>query len=265
VVWNLLSNAVKFTGDGGRVSVLLRRRPQSVEIKVSDTGKGISAEFLPVVFERFRQADASTTREQGGLGLGLAIVQQLVELHGGHIRAESPGEGQGATFTLQLPLQDVWLGPRASSRGGAAALRPFAPSPVLKGARVLVVEDDAQTRTVVRWLLEQCEAEVTAVDSAAEALDAYRAAAARGRPYDALVSDIGMVDQDGFELIRNVRALEREVAASAPVPAVALTAYAGEEDRLRAFAAGYQTFLAKPVGPAELVEVVAESIGRHAG
>jgi CheY-like chemotaxis protein len=239
----------------------LRRLAGSVEIRVSDTGKGIHPEFLPHVFERFRQADASTTRAHGGLGLGLAITQQLVELHGGHIRAESPGEGKGATFTLELPLQDVWLGPRAPSRGGPAAARPFAPSPVLKGARVLVVDDDAQTRTVVRWLLEQCEAEVTAVNSAAEALDAYRASVG-GRPYDALVSDIGMSDQDGYELIRNVRAMEQETAASAPIPAVALTAYAGEEDRLRAFAAGFQTYLAKPVGPAELVDVVAEAIGR---
>ena len=267
VVWNLLNNAAKFTPEGGRVVVRLERVDRALRVQVTDTGKGIAPEFLPHVFERFRQADASTTRQHGGLGLGLAISQQLVELHGGTIRADSPGEGLGATFTVELPLADVRHDAGSPAAGAAppagptVALRaPFAPSPLLRGVRVLVVENEPGTRTVIRWLLEQCQAEVTAAESAAHALDAFRASL-DGRPYDVLVSDIGMPGQDGYELIRQIRALETQRAAARPVPAVALTAYARDDDRRHAEAAGFQAHLPKPVEPAALVETVANLAG----
>jgi CheY-like chemotaxis protein len=263
IVWNLLSNAIKFTDPGGAASVRLRRVNDRVQLQVSDTGVGISPEFLPHVFERFRQADTSTTRTEGGLGLGLAITQKLVELQGGTIRAESEGEGKGATFTVEFPLADVGSGlPTAGQGAGSAgAGQPFKPLPVLRGARVLVVEDNENARTVVQWTLEQCGAEVAAVASAEDALTAFRASV-NGRGYDALVSDIGMSGQDGYALIRDVRALEQEAGTHHHVPAVALTAYAGEEDRSNALGAGFDAHLPKPVGAAALVRAVAESMGR---
>jgi CheY-like chemotaxis protein len=183
-----------------------------------------------------------------------------VELHGGTVRAESPGEGGGSTFTVEIPLADARFPSDAGGRARAASDEPaFAPSPVLRGARVLLVEDEPQTRMVVQWLLEQCEAEVTAVENAGDALEAFRAAA-RGRRFDAMLSDVGMPGQDGYELMRRVRALEREAGEPNPLPAVALTAYAGEEERKKALEAGFFVHLPKPIGPAALVRTVAKAI-----
>ena len=256
VVWNLLSNAVKFTPKGGRVQVKLERVNSHVEIAVSDTGQGISADFAPFVFDRH----GSTTRRHGGLGLGLAIVRQLVELHGGTVTVASPGEGKGATFTVSLPLSIVHSTsvPVGTTQervhpkvGGRVA---FDCPPVLENLRVLVVDDEADARELLTAVLTLCKAEVLTVATAAEALTALE----RHRP-DVLVSDIGMPEVDGFELIRKVRALPREKGGR--VPAVALTAYARVEDRMRALSAGYQMHVPKPVEPAELVTVISSLAG----
>lgn len=258
VVWNLVSNAIKFTPKGGRVQVMLARVNSHVEVTVSDSGKGISAEFLPHVFDRFRQADGSTTRRQGGLGLGLSIVRQLVELHGGSVSVESAGEGQGATFTVQLPLMVT----RRSDAGDPARRHPTAGGdtsfdcpPSLTGLRVLVVDDEPDTRELLRKVLEGCGSEVTTAGSAAEALAAF----AESKP-DVLISDIGMPEEDGYELIGKVRA--REKGTTDRIPAIALTAYARVEDRVRALNAGFQVHVPKPIEPAELVAVVASLTGR---
>jgi signal transduction histidine kinase/ActR/RegA family two-component response regulator len=261
VVWNLVSNAIKFTPKGGRVQIVLARVNSHVEITVSDTGKGISAEFLPHVFDRFRQADGSTTRRQGGLGLGLSIVRQLVELHGGTVSVESNGEGQGATFTVQLPsivtrrsdeAGDGWRRRHPTAGGDAAS---FDCPPSLAGLRVLVVDDEADTRGMLRKVLEGCGSEVTTAGSAAEAL----AAIAHTKP-DIIISDIGMPEEDGYQLISKMRALETGLADR--IPAIALTAYARVEDRVRALTAGFQVHVPKPIEPAELVAVVASLTGR---
>ena len=259
VVWNLVSNAIKFTPKGGRVQVLLARVNSHVEITVSDSGKGISAEFLPHVFDRFRQADGSTTRVQGGLGLGLSIVRQLVELHGGTVSVESPGEGQGATFIVQLPLMVTRRSdPNASERrrhphdGSGTS---FECPPSLAGLRVLVVDDEPDTRGLLRKVLEGCDSEVTTAGSAAEALEAI----AQWKP-DVLISDIGMPGEDGYQLIAKMRALEAGTADR--IPAIALTAYAHVEDRVRALNAGFQVHIPKPIEPAELIAVVASLTGR---
>lgn len=261
LVWNLLSNAIKFTPEGGRVQVRLERVGSHIQIRVSDTGKGINPDFLPYVFERFRQADATTTRTYGGLGLGLALVRQLVELHGGTVQAESKGEGQGATFTVKLPSMagiDSKSSPAsatdrmvAQSEGGV----PTSCLPILDALRVLVVDDEADTRELLTTVLEQCGAEVTAVASVVEALNAIE----QLKP-DVLVSDIGMPGEDGYALIRKVRALE--VERGGWIPAAALTAYARVEDRQQALEAGFQIHVVKPVEPAELVAVVANLAGR---
>jgi PAS domain S-box-containing protein len=263
VVWNLLSNAVKFTDAGGRVWVRVRRGNAGVRIEVQDTGRGITPDFLPFVFERFRQADASTTRAYGGLGLGLAICRQLIELHGGTIRAESAGPGHGSMFTVELPVVEVRPGVAFPSRLGPKAAAPpaFVATSVLKGVRVLLVEDDAGTRTVMKWVLERCAADVTAVESAAQAVAAFRASLSRGR-YDLIASDIGLPIQDGYELIREIRSLDTRPDNGKPVPAVALTAYARAEDRAKALSAGFEAHLAKPVDPHVLVETVAQLTGR---
>jgi signal transduction histidine kinase/ActR/RegA family two-component response regulator len=259
VVWNLVSNAIKFTPKGGRVQVMLARINSHVEITVSDSGKGISPEFLPHVFDRFRQADGSTTRRQGGLGLGLSIVRQLVELHGGMVSVESEGEGQGATFIVQLPL----MATRRSDAGAATQRRhptaggdtSFDCPPSLAGLRVLVVDDEPDTRGLLRKVLEGCGSEVTTAGSTAEAMEAI----ARAKP-DVLISDIGMPEEDGYQLIGKMRALEASLADR--IPAIALTAYARVEDRVRALNAGFQVHVPKPIEPAELVAVVASLTGR---
>ncbi|WP_193200351.1 ATP-binding protein [Nostoc sp. MG11] len=262
VVLNLLSNAIKFTPDGGRVEVRLstiaKSNPYSVLIEVSDTGKGISPDFLPYVFERFRQADSTSTRSNKGLGLGLAIARHLVELHGGTIDVESQGIGQGATFTLKLPIRAVpsRLNTQTNDADqiqsptvGENAKRLDNP-PKLDGLRVLVVDDEADTRKWISTVLEECGAEVIAVGSGGEALETLE----QFRP-DVLVSDIGMPDEDGYTLIRKIREIEPEMGEH--IPAVALTGYARIEDYRKALAAGFQLHVAKPVRPAELIAVVA--------
>jgi PAS domain S-box-containing protein len=253
VVWNLLTNAVKFTPRGGRVRLSLERVNSRVEIAVSDTGAGIPQEFLPHVFERFRQADQKTNRQHGGLGLGLAIVRHLVELHGGNVRAESAGEGSGATFTVSLPVAPVHRRVDAEERvhpSARYALHAHECPERLDGMRVLVVDDEPDARELLAEGLGQCGAEVFTASSAREALEALA-----GSEFDALVSDIGMPGEDGYELIRQVRALPRE--AGGRTPAVALTAYARTEDRLRALRAGFEMHVSKPVELTELVVVVA--------
>ncbi len=249
VFWNVFSNAVKFTPHGGRVRIQTRRVDSHVEISVSDTGQGISKDFLPYIFDRFRQADSSTTREHGGLGLGLAIVRHLVEMHGGTVRAESSGEGGGATFTLELPL----VCKRASQDDGATQMETVArekiPTP-LDGLRVLVVDDEPDTLQIMRAVLERSGAQVTTADSVREAL-----AAIENSWPDVLVSDIGMPVEDGYDLIRKVRLIETERGAH--VSAVALTAYTREEDRTRSLAEGYEEYLPKPIDPSELIKLLA--------
>lgn len=252
VVWNLLTNAVKFTPSGGKVEVRLGRGPESVLVSVSDTGAGIPHEFLPHVFERFRQADSSTTRAHGGLGLGLAIVRHIVEAHGGSVAADSAGPGLGSSFTVSLPLwQNRPVAKVVEAPRPAPRMATPSPSPAsLRGLRIVVVDDDPDTLDLVRQLLEDAGAAVRAVGSAAEALEALRRA-----PPDALLSDIGMPGEDGYELIRKVRALPPEEGGQ--VPAAALTAFAHFEHRQQALSSGYQLYLAKPIDPAELTAAVA--------
>jgi len=262
IVWNLLSNAIKFTPKRGRVQVYLQRINSHIEIVVADTGQGISAEFLPHVFERFRQADGSTTRSFGGLGLGLAIVRQLVEVHGGTVHADSPGEGQGTTFTVKLPLMAV--GPTAiepervhPAVGGTV---PFVCSPQLDGLRILIVDDDADIRDLLTYTLEICGADVTVATSADEAISLLTTSSP---PMHILISDIGMPDEDGYALLRRIRALAPERGGQ--IPAIALTAYARTQDRTAALLAGFQSHVAKPVEPAELIAVLANLAGRIRG
>jgi len=254
VIWNLAANAIKFTPEGGSVEVALEQIDSHVEIKVSDDGTGISAEFLPFVFERFRQNDASTTRAHGGLGLGLAIVRHLVEMHGGTVTAESEGVDKGSIFTVRLPLADK----HAPVAAAADELPPELPAlpetsaaTDLNGLRVLVVDDDADTLEILDIVLKQYGATVQTAASSAAALEVFR----RWKP-DVLISDIGMPVEDGFTFIAKIRALSPDEGGG--VPAAALTAYAAEKDRLEALAAGYQIHIAKPIDPATLAATVAE-------
>jgi len=260
VVWNLLSNAMKFTPKGGRVQIRLERINSHVEIIVSDTGAGISSEFLPHVFDRFRQADGSSTRTHGGLGLGLAIVRHLVELHGGTVWAESQGVGYGATFTVQLPLIAVRAVEHSPTpervHPTAESDVPLDDTPRLDGLRVLIVDDEKDTLEMLAVVLSQCGAEVESATSAAEALEMLQEC----KP-DVLVSDIGMPGEDGYTLMRKVRALEPEQGKH--IAAVALTAHARTEDRMRALSAGFQMHVPKPVEPSELVVVIASLTRRN--
>ncbi|MET0285337.1 MAG: ATP-binding protein [Polyangiales bacterium] len=253
VAWNLLSNAVKFTPPQGTVEVRVETRGELVELSVRDSGQGISPEFLPHVFERFRQQEGGSLRAHGGLGLGLSIVQQLVELHGGTIQADSLGAGQGARFTVRLPAShgSMPTAEPAALREDADSLRP----PALQGIEVLVVDDQADARDVLRELLEQCGAKVRTAASADEALRAFAA-----RPPHLLISDIGMPQRGGHALIRRVRQLELHQGGE--VPAIALTAYARREDREQALRAGFTTHVAKPVAPAELLTLIASLVNR---
>ena len=260
VVWNLLSNAVKFTPEGGRVEVRVERSDSRIEIAVSDTGAGIGPEFLPHVFERFRQADMGTTRQHGGLGLGLAIVRHLVELHGGTVGAESAGKGKGATFTVTLPVAPAHETERVDRRASTAARDPLLTHECperLDGLRLLVVDDEPDARDLLAVGLGRCGAEVVTASSADEALDALAASS-----FDALISDIGMPGADGFELIRRVRALPPE--SGGRIPAVALTAYARSEDRLRSLRAGFEMHVSKPVELIELIVTLANLVRRGA-
>ncbi|MEH2222974.1 ATP-binding protein [Nostoc sp.] len=253
VIWNLLSNAVKFTPEGGKIDIQLECVDAQAQITVSDTGKGISPEFLPYVFEYFRQADGTTTRKFGGLGLGLAIVRHLIELHGGTIQAESLGEGQGAIFRVRLPLIKKDLTPKQNI--DVAALNPSPSIEILAGIQILVVDDDDDTRDFHTFVLEQAGAMVTAVTSAKEALQIL----AKSQP-DMLLSDIGMPEMDGYMLMRQVKALQANQAKQ--IPAIALTAYAGEINQQQALEAGFQKHLSKPVEPDKLVKAIATLIGR---
>ncbi len=256
VAWNLLSNAVKFTPEGGRVQVVLKRLHAHVEVAVSDTGQGIRPQFLPRIFQRFEQADSSMTRAHGGLGLGLAIVRHIVELHGGSVHAESAGEGRGAVFTVKLPL----LMRRTAGEVEGRHPKVGAPTnghdtPALNGLRVLVVDDEPDSNDVVSALLSSCGAEVRIAGSVAQALEVLT----QWRT-DVLVTDIGMPGEDGYGLLMKVRGQPGE---SARLPAVALTAYASRDDRIRLLSAGFQAHVPKPVDPDELVTVVA-NLGRTA-
>ncbi|MBH8574271.1 DUF4118 domain-containing protein [Nostocaceae cyanobacterium CENA369] len=249
VVWNLLTNAVKFTPNKGRVTVQLQQINSNIQLQVSDTGRGITPEFLPYIFERFRQGDNSITRSHKGLGLGLALVRHLVELHGGTVYAESPGIGQGATFIVDLPLKVTpvdtnQLSPLIEGEDSDRYL------PTLNGLRVLVVDDEPDALQLLTTILGQYGAQVMAVASALEALIALQ----QFHP-DILVSDIGMPQEDGYTLIRKLRALSQEEGGR--IPAIALTAYAKAEDRTQALLAGYQLHVPKPVDPTELVTIVA--------
>ena len=264
VVWNLLSNAVKFTPKNGRIEVALQRVNSEVQVSVGDSGEGISSEFLPYVFDRFSQGDGKSTRSHTGLGLGLAIVRQLVELHGGTVKAHSDGPGRGATFEMRLPVLSINLVPGSKSALSASTLTgarvtdglSIECQPRLDGVRVLVVDDDLDTRQMLKAVLSECHADVITAGSAAEAIKEIE----QQKP-DVLVSDLGMPEQDGYDLIEQVRKTESADNA-ARVPALALTAYAKAEDRVRALAGGYQVHLAKPVEPAEFVLVVANLAGR---
>jgi PAS domain S-box-containing protein len=257
VFWNLLSNAIKFTEPGGRVEARLVRDETEVRIVVSDTGSGIAPDFLPHVFDLFRQADSSSARRQGGLGLGLALARRLVEMHGGKIRADSPGEGMGATFTISLPARS---GNRTTAEMKAVEVKKtlgLSGKPNLDGLRVLVVDDEADARDLLVIRLQQYGAEVIAaasVDAAMEALSQPES-----RP-DAIVSDIAMPGEDGYSLIRRVRALDIEEVNR--IPAIALTAYSRTKDRTRALSAGFQMHVPKPVNATELAHAIVSVIGR---
>jgi CheY-like chemotaxis protein len=253
VVWNLLSNAIKFTPRGGRVEVRLGTFDSHVQIEVADTGEGIRSDFLPYVFDRFRQADGTTTRAHSGLGLGLAIVRHLVELHGGQVRAHSDGEGRGALFTVRLPVAAVRRdlagddAPSLRVRGAEGGL-------LLSGVDVLVVDDETDARELVAAVLSESGARVVTVGSVLEAIRAVE----HHRPH-VVVSDIGMPSEDGYTLMTRLRDLEPRLGH---IPAAALTAYATVQDRTRALFAGYASHLPKPVDPAELTAVVANLAGR---
>jgi PAS domain S-box-containing protein len=261
VIWNLLANAIKFTPRGGHVQVRMERVDSHLEIIVADNGQGIPEEFLPHVFERFRQVDQSTTRQHGGLGLGLALVRHLVELHGGSVAAASPGPGQGSTFTVVLPVVPVYQVDADGSRVRPSP-RNLLPSsdyvPHLDGLKILVVDDEADTRDLLRTTLSECGAQVDAAGSVSEAF----ALLATSVP-DVIISDIGMPDEDGYDLIRRLRSMP--LKSGGRVPAIALTAYARVEDRLKALRAGFQMHVPKPVELAELMTVVASVVGRNVG
>lgn len=253
IIWNLLTNAIKFTPKGGSVEVRLERIESHVELAISDTGQGIEPEFLPHVFDRFLQSDSSSTRRHGGLGLGLSIVRQLVELHGGSVKALSPGAGAGTTFKVILPLMSVhYVQSHVEEMRPTSIVTkpPIDSQPSLAGVRVLVIDDEPDACELIAAVLAGRGAEVVAVESAVEAL-----AELQRQRFNVLVSDIGMPEIDGYALIEKIRQLPADHGGR--VPAAALTAYAGVQDGMRALTAGYQMHISKPVEPAELVTVVA--------
>jgi signal transduction histidine kinase/ActR/RegA family two-component response regulator len=259
VVWNLLSNAVKFTPEGGQVEIQLERADPYLQIIVRDTGKGISRDFLPYIFDRFQQADLASRRRHSGLGLGLALVRHLVELHGGTVEAESAGEGQGSTFRVRLPLPALRQGvdgKKQSARDKSAAISSYS----LDGVRALVVDDDPDARDLVATLLRQYGAQVTTAASAPEALGCLKNSDPVAFP-EILISDIGMPEEDGYSLIESIRRLPPEEGGS--IPAIALTAYGRASDRIKALSAGFQTHMPKPVEPTELVMVIYSLTGRY--
>ncbi|MET0595140.1 MAG: ATP-binding protein, partial [Polyangiaceae bacterium] len=250
VVWNLLSNAVKFTDEGGKIRISVRHDGANMTLSVSDTGRGIDAAFLPYVFDRFKQADGSTTRRMGGLGLGLAIVRHIVELHGGRAAVASEGLGLGSTFSMTLPIaavipENVDRSVRTTSRDLAATQ-----AGALQGLRILLIDDDDDARDLISLVLSDAGAVVEAAGSAAEGFESFRA-----RAPDVLVSDIGMPEEDGYSFIRRVRALPANTGGN--VPAIALSAFASDRDRQHAITAGFTAHIAKPVDPEALVSIVA--------
>lgn len=251
VVWNLLSNAIKFTPSGGKVEVYLEQIDAQIQLRICDTGKGINPDFLPHVFEYFRQADSSTSRSSGGLGLGLAIVRQLVELHGGKVLAQSPGEGQGAAFTVSLPVvqKDLKFNDEARNISDDSYPLSMLHAP-LEGLRLLVVDDDADTREFLVFLLEQEGAIVASAASAKEALSIL----AQSKP-DLLLSDLGMPEVDGYTLIKKLRAMPADKGGQ--IPAIALTAYAAEITQKQILTAGFQLYITKPTDPSKLVAAIA--------
>jgi CheY-like chemotaxis protein len=262
VLWNLLSNAIKFTPRDGSVQIRMERVDTSLRITVSDTGQGIDPDFLPFLFERFRQADSSSTRAHGGMGLGLAIVRHLIELHGGTVRARSEGEDRGTTFTVELPLMAVRLEESASqaeARRFAESLLPQAPKEVdLRGVHVVVVDDQIGARRLVAAVFEASGARVSAFASPLPALEFLERA---DNKVDVLVSDIGMPGEDGCAFIQRLR--EREIASrKSPLPALALSAFAHPKDVERALRAGFQEYMVKPAEPGELVKQVAALANR---
>jgi signal transduction histidine kinase/CheY-like chemotaxis protein len=250
IIWNLLSNAVKFTPQGGKIAIRIEQEKSHAKVTVQDTGQGIDAEFLPRVFDRFRQADSSTTRSFGGLGLGLAIVRHLVELHGGTVSAESEGVGKGATFSATFPLLTDRAAPIAPGEISATEVRS------LDGLRVLLVDDEAEAREIISTVIGRTGAEVKTCISASEALTKVT----EWRP-DVILSDIAMPEEDGYSFIGKVRSLPRDKGGE--TPAAALSAYARDEDRAHALAAGYQMHIAKPIGASQLVTMVAKLAGRE--
>jgi len=257
VVWNLLTNAIKFSPKGTVVRITLsREKPSTARIQVTDQGKGISRAFLPYVFDRFRQGDGSTKRKFGGLGLGLSIVKYIVEMHGGTVKAESGGNGSGATFTVNLPVRAVQLdeGDCKDQDESVDALSPDMKPIRLDGLRVLMVDDEADARRLLEKVLSEAGGVVTAVGSAAEAMLAVAAANPQ-----VLLSDIAMPDEDGYDLIRKLRKAGR---SAKELPAVALTAFAHKDDRMRVLRAGFQVHVSKPIDPYELIAIVAGLAGR---
>jgi PAS domain S-box-containing protein len=252
VVWNLLSNAIKFTSPGGFVELRAQQSDRATEIAVSDSGIGMTPDVLPFVFERFRQADSSTSRRHGGVGLGLAIVRHLVELHGGSVEAASAGQGRGATFTVRLPSAGAPQ-PAATAYSRPSTTPPAARLPLLRNVRVMLVDDDVDTRDVVSTVLRQVGAEVLTVDSASQALAHIETQAP-----DVIIADIGMPDEDGYAFIQKVRRVEADRGGQ--LPAIALTAYARKEDRERALAAGYRMHLSKPFNPIAIVQAIAQLV-----
>jgi CheY-like chemotaxis protein len=258
VFWNLLSNAAKFTREGGRVDVAVERQDGTVRVSVTDSGIGITPEFLPYIFDRFRQADGSTTRLHGGLGLGLAIVKHLVQLHQGSVEVTSEGKERGSRFIVTLPLTSKTEPPQTDDsseveHGGNGFPVSFAG--ILKGLRILVVDDEADSRDLISAIITRCGGEVQCCESAAEALKTFR----EWKP-DLLLSDIGMPQEDGYTLIRKLRKLKLKLAKE--IPAIALTAYATDDDRERALAAGFQKHVAKPIELESLVHSIADAAGR---
>jgi len=254
-VWNLLSNAVKFTPEGGNVELRLTRVNSQIEIAVIDDGQGISPDFLPHVFDRFRQQDATTARQHGGLGLGLAIVRHLAELHGGSARVESEGEGRGATFTITLPVAADLAPPPGKARQSSIISESYTNLPSLDGVRILLVDDLAEARELITFALVNKGAEVRTADSATEGLSVL----GEWRP-DVILSDIAMPSEDGYAFIRKVRKMSEEKGGK--IPAAALTAYVGSKERLKSLDAGYQAYITKPVEWSELIMIVASLAGK---
>jgi two-component system CheB/CheR fusion protein len=278
VLWNLLSNAIKFTPPGGRIEITIAAVQSEAEIRVSDTGQGIPADLLPYIFDRFRQGDSSTTKQKHGLGLGLSIVRHIIELHGGTVQAESPGEGQGTTILVRLPLQTP-TSPESLSPSSESPLALGSPTtclelplpsdlsssgdvdeqplPSLADLHILVVDNEVNNLRIIKYVLEMAEADVVTATSVREAIALFTASPNR---YDALLSDIGMPHEDGLALIQQVRAIE--AISGGRIPAMAVTGYVSKQEQQQALNAGFQQYLAKPFEPAQLIWMVAHLVGR---